>query len=122
MGTRIPTIHKFEAMRQRFYDRYVDSRHSLIRLTEAQNPFFGALDDNMPQYRAIQTPTLMIVGEQDRAIPKWQQRKIHDMLPHSRWVEVAGCGHVVYLEKPREFFGMIREFMASKSLEVEFEL
>ena len=109
------------AMRQRFYDRYIDNRHCLIRLTEAQNPFFGELDQNLPQYRAIETPTLMIVGEQDRAIPLWQQRKIYDMLPNTRWEEVPDCGHVVYLEKPKEFFGMIRAFMAAKSLGFEVD-
>ena len=102
---------------QQFHDRYRDKRHCLIRLTEAQNPFFGALDDNMPQYRAIRTPTLMIVGEQDRAIPPWQQRKIFDILPNTRWEAIPGCGHVVYLEKPKEFFGMIRAFMAARSLD-----
>ncbi len=109
------------AMRQRFYDRYIDNRHCLIRLTEAQNPFFGELDDNLPQYRAIETPTLMIVGEQDRAIPLWQQRKIYELLPNTRWEEVPGCGHVVYLEKPKEFFGMIRDFMAAKSLDFDVD-
>jgi len=109
------------AMRQRFFDRYIDKRHCLIRLTEAQNPFFGTLDENLPQYRAIQTPTLMIVGEQDRAIPLWQQRKITEIIPNTRWEEVPGCGHVVYLEKPKEFFGMIRAFMASKSLDFTVE-
>ena len=32
------TDEKLGAMRQRFYDRYLDHRHCLIRLTEAQNP------------------------------------------------------------------------------------
>ena len=49
----------FEAMRQRFYDRYIDHRHCLIRLTEAQDPFFGALEENMAGYDAIETPTVM---------------------------------------------------------------
>ncbi len=74
-SARIPA-EQFEAMRQRFFDRYVDQRHCLIRLTEAQDPFFDDLDDTLPQYRAIQTPTLMIAGAQDRAIPLWQQKKI----------------------------------------------
>jgi pimeloyl-ACP methyl ester carboxylesterase len=112
---------QFAAMRQRFYDRYVDKRHCLIRLTEAQNPFFESLDDNLPQYRAVQTPTLMIVGEQDRAIPLWQQRKIHELLPNTRWEEIPRCGHVVYLEKPQQFFGMIKAFMAAKDLGFSYE-
>ena len=110
---------QLEAMRRRFYDRYVGSRHCLIRLTEAQDPFFGSLDANLPGYRAIATPTLMIVGGQDRAIPLWQQRKIYDLLPNARWVEIAGSGHTVHIEKPQQFFGTIRAFMAAKSLDFD---
>jgi len=108
---------KLEAMRQRFFDRYVDHRHCLIRLTEAQDPFFASLEDNMPGYRAVQTPTLILAGEQDRAIPLWAQRKIADILPNARYEEIAGCGHVAYLEKPQEFFGILRKFMKARAIE-----
>jgi 3-oxoadipate enol-lactonase len=107
----------FEAMRQRFYDRYVNQRHCLIRLTEAQDPFFGALEANMPGYRAIPTPTVLLAGSQDRAIPLWQQRKILDIVPDSRWLEIPGSGHVVYLEQPDLFFGSLRRFFEAKSTE-----
>ena len=43
-------------MRQRFFERFKDKRHCLIRLTEAQDPFFARLDGPLPGYRAIQTP------------------------------------------------------------------
>lgn len=109
----------FEAMRQRFFDRYIDQRHCLIRLTEAQDPFFGALDDNLPEYRAIETPTVVIAGSQDRAIPLWQQQKILDVIPDSRWLEIPGAGHVVYLESPELFFGSLRRFFEVKSLDFE---
>jgi 3-oxoadipate enol-lactonase len=108
---------QMEAMRQRFYDRYIDARHCLIRLTEAQDPFFAALGDHLPHYRAIRTPTLMVVGQQDRAIPLWQQRKIFELLPNTRWEEIPNCGHVVYLENPTQFFGVILAFMAAKSVD-----
>jgi 3-oxoadipate enol-lactonase len=108
-----------DAMRQRFFERYVDHRHCLIRLTEAQNPFFGALEENMAGYRAIETPTIMIAGSQDRAIPLWQQKKICGILPNSRWIEIEGAGHVVYLERPDVFFPMLRAFMAAGSVEFE---
>jgi len=107
------------AMRQRFYDRYVDHRHCLIRLTEAQNPFFGELDENMEGYRAIRIPTLMVAGSQDRAIPLWQQKKICEIIPDSRWMEVEGAGHVVYLERPDVFFPILRAFMQAKSTDFE---
>ncbi|MGD8441234.1 MAG: alpha/beta hydrolase [Holophagae bacterium] len=105
----------FEAMRQRFYDRYVDQRHCLIRLTEAQDPFFGGLEENLEGYRAIRTPTVLIAGSQDRAIPLWQQKKILDVIPDSRWLEIPGSGHVVYLEQPELFFGSLERFFAAKS-------
>jgi len=48
---------RLDKMRTNFFERFKDRRHCLIRLTEAQNPFFAALDARMPEYRAIQTPT-----------------------------------------------------------------
>ena len=96
---------KLEPMRQKFSDRYKDKLHALIRLTEAQDPFFAALDDNLPQYRAIRTPTLIMAGAEDRAIPAWVQRKLAAVLPNARFDVVADSGHVVYLEKPDLFFG-----------------
>jgi pimeloyl-ACP methyl ester carboxylesterase len=103
-----------EQMRQRFNDRYADRTHSLIRLTEAQNPFFAALDANMDGYRDIRTPTLIIPGEQDRVIPVWVQRKLLSILPDARWEPVADSGHVVYLEKPDVFFEHLRRFAHAK--------
>lgn len=108
---------QLDAMRQRFYDRYIDHRHCLIRLTEAQDPFFEALNENLPGYQAIQTPTLLLAGSQDRALPLWQQEKICNILPNTRYQLIEGAGHVVYIEKPDEFFGTLRDFFKAKSLE-----
>lgn len=114
---RTLTPEQLETMRQRFFDRYAHETHCLIRLTEAQDPFFAALDDNLPGYRAIQTPTLIMAGDQDRAIPAWVQRQLTEILPHTRFELVPDCGHVVYLERAVEFFGALKRFAAGKSLE-----
>ncbi len=105
-----------EPMRQRFEDRYRNSIHSLVRLTEAQEEYFGELDNRMPQYRAVTTPTLVMPGEQDRAIPLWAQRKMLDIFPDSRWLPIPECGHVAYLEQPALFFGNLNAFMRAKSV------
>lgn len=107
-----------EQMRQRFNERYADRIHSLIRLTEAQNPFFAALDRNLAEYRAIQTPTLVMPGEQDRVIPPWVQHKLLSVLPNATWQPVAGSGHVVYLEKPDAFFHRLKRFAEAKNVAV----
>ena len=104
---------RLEAMRQRFHERYAQRLHSLVRLTEAQDPFFAALDANMPGYRAIATPTLVMPGADDRAIPAAVQRKICDILPHARWSPIAGSGHVVYLEQPDTFWPALKAFIGT---------
>jgi 3-oxoadipate enol-lactonase len=108
---------QLEPMRQKFHERYKDKLHALIRLTEAQDPFFAALDEQMPQYRAIRTPTLIMAGAEDRAIPAWVQRKLLDILPNARFQAVPDSGHVVYLEKPDLFFGNLLAFARAKSLD-----
>ncbi|MGB5295617.1 MAG: alpha/beta hydrolase [Thermoanaerobaculia bacterium] len=108
-----------EDMRQRFHDRYKHRVHSLVRLTEAQNPFFEGLDERLAEYRAVQTPTLLISGSQDRCLPLWQQEKLLDVFPDIRYLLVEGAGHVVYLERPEIFFPVLRAFMKAKSTDFE---
>jgi 3-oxoadipate enol-lactonase len=106
-----------EPMRQRFVERYRDDVHCLIRLTEAQEEYFGELDRRMPEYRAVTTPVLIMPGEQDRAIPLWAQKKMLDVFPNSRWELIPEAGHVVYLERPEVFFPTLKAFMRAKSIE-----
>jgi pimeloyl-ACP methyl ester carboxylesterase len=107
---------KLDGMRQRFFDRFKDRRHSLIQLTEAQDRLFGALDGRMPEYRAIRTPTLIMAGAEDRAIPPWVQRKLCGILPNHRFELVSESGHCVYIEQPAVFFGNLKRFAAAKAL------
>jgi pimeloyl-ACP methyl ester carboxylesterase len=120
-GERFARVAKgsLDTMRQKFFDRFKDRRHCLIRLTEAQEPFFAALDERLPEYRGIQTPTLIMAGDEDRAIPPHVQRKICGILPRVRFELVDDCGHVVYLEQPDIFFGNLRRFTRAKSIEFD---
>ncbi|MCB9135565.1 MAG: alpha/beta hydrolase [Anaerolineales bacterium] len=111
-----------EAMEQgrvKFYERYKDSKHSLIRLTEAQNPFFENIDRDPDAYRNVQTPTLILTGEQDRAIPPWQQAKLLDILPSARQIMLPECGHMTYMERPDLFWPVLRKFFVEKSVNFE---
>ena len=106
-------------MRQRFYDRYVDYRYCLIRLTEAQDPFFADIEERVAGYREVTAPTLILAGAHDRAIPLWQQEKLADIFPNSRYELVPESGHVVYIERPDIFFPALKRFMAAKSVDFE---
>lgn len=108
-----------ERTRSRFFDRYRDRKYCLVRLTEAQNPFFERIDADPDAYRHIQTPTLILTGDQDRAIPPWQQAKLLDILPNSRQIMLPGSGHLTYLERPDILWPAVRRFLATKSLNVD---
>lgn len=110
---------QLEPMRQKFHDRYKDKMHCLIRLTEAQDPFFASLDEFGPQYRAIRTPALVMAGAEDRAIPPWVQEKLVGILPNARFERVEDSGHVVYLEKPNVFFGNLLKFTRGRSMDFQ---
>jgi len=105
---------KLESMRSIFRDRYRDRIEALVRLTEAQDPFFASLEANAPHYAAIPCPVLVLAGAEDRAIPPSQQRKIAAVIPHARYEEIEGAGHVVYLERPDLFWPRVRRFFGSK--------
>jgi len=109
------TREGLEPMRQRFEDRYKNDIHCLIRLTEAQEEYFGRLDERMGEYRAVATPALVMPGAQDRAIPLWAQHKMLGIFPNSRWELIPDAGHVVYLERPDVFFPTLKAFMHAKS-------
>ena len=55
------------------------------------------------------------LGEQDRAIPPWQQRKLLDILPNARQIMVPDSGHLTYLERPDIFWPAAKAFFAAKS-------
>ena len=105
---------KLEAMRQNFVDRYKDRVHALVRLTEAQVPFFDALEANGAGYAAIPCPVLILAGAEDRTIMPRVQRKLAGVIPHARYDEIEGSGHVVYLERPDLFWPRLRRFLLSK--------
>jgi 3-oxoadipate enol-lactonase len=64
------------------------------------------------QVRALQTPTLLIVGEHDIIAPPALMKMFQSYIPHARLAEVAGAGHSVYFEKSAEFNRLVLEFFA----------
>jgi 3-oxoadipate enol-lactonase len=113
---RAAGAERLEAMRQNFHQRYHELTTALTRLTEAQDPFFAALDARMPEYRAIPTPTLVIAGDEDRVMAPKVQKKITTILPNSRFELIADSGHVVYLEQTDRFFELILGLMRRKTV------
>jgi len=111
-------IHtKVERMRDKFYQNYRRDVRCLARLTEAQDPFFANIDQDLDGYRAVTAPTLIIAGEHDRCIPLWAQEKLADIYPNNRFIALPGCGHLTYFEEPDIFWGNLRTLARTKSID-----
>ena len=106
---------KMERMRTGFFNDYHGKEYCLIRLTEAQNPFFARIDGDPDLYHGITTPTLILTGDQDRAIPPWQQAKLLDILPNAHQIILPGSGHMTYMERPDIFWPAVRAFFKERS-------
>lgn len=57
--------------------------------------------------QGVNTPTLLIWGEQDRVVPLDCAEQYAHVLPHARLETVAGAGHLVELEQPESVARLI---------------
>ena len=109
-----------ERMRTKFFENYKDNIFSLIRLTEAQNPFFENIKKNETTgYQKVTAPTLIMAGKHDRAVPLWMQKKLVNIFPNSRLHILPDCGHLTYLEESQIFWQNFRELIRNKTLNYE---
>ena len=95
---------------------HLEKVRQMIRTTPV-NGFIGcaaALADH--NYAAavatVTRPVLFLVGEKDAAAPP--MRKLKDALPSSRYVELAGAGHISNLDQPAAFTRAVADFLAGK--------
>jgi 3-oxoadipate enol-lactonase len=61
----------------------------------------------------IAAPALVIVGELDRETPPSYARFLADHITASRYVELAGAGHISNLEQPVQFNAALLDFLAT---------
>jgi 3-oxoadipate enol-lactonase len=59
----------------------------------------------------IKVPTLIITGTHDSLMPPANSERLASLIPGSKLVHIANCGHMVPLEKPRELSKAILEFL-----------
>src|SRR5579883_2485978 len=93
---------------------HLDKVRGMIRNTPA-NGFIGcaaALADH--NYNAkvatVKCPVLFICGEKDGATPG-AMKDMQKRLPGSRYVEMAGAGHISNMDRPAEFNKAVAEFL-----------
>lgn len=59
----------------------------------------------------IAAPTLLIAAEKDDITPIEAQRHLQILFPQAELVEIAGVGHLIHYEKPREAAAAITRFL-----------
>ena len=61
----------------------------------------------------IHARTLVIAGEHDAGTPPAMSQAIATRIPGARMAVIAGAAHLSAVEKPIEFGGLVRDFLAS---------
>ena len=74
---------------------------------EACNVFFA----RSAPVEKLRVPTLVVHGDADRVVPVENGRVLARRIPGARYVELAGRGHVAFLEAPTEFNAVVESFL-----------
>jgi 3-oxoadipate enol-lactonase len=65
------------------------------------------------QLHTIKAPTLILVGDQDRATPPAVARRIHERIPQSQLAIIPGAGHTSTVEEPEAVNAAILAFLST---------
>jgi pimeloyl-ACP methyl ester carboxylesterase len=93
------------ARRPRFLSHWLDVYRSIIG---PQGQRVVVLD----QLDGLEMPSLVVWGEQDRALPVSQGQEAAKRLPQGQLALISDCGHLPQLERPDEFVHTVSSFLA----------
>lgn len=68
--------------------------------------------DSTPLLSKITQPTVIVVGNDDKATPVEAARKMHEAIGGSTLVIIPDAGHMTNIEQPEQFNMALREFLA----------
>ena len=69
------------------------------------------LADQRDRAPAIQVPTLVICGDEDKVTPPQLSRELAELIPGARYAAIGRAGHLTNLEQPDEFNRIVSEFI-----------
>lgn len=71
------------------------------------------LADQRDRARAIDLPTLVICGAEDKVTPPALSEELASMIPGAKLELIPGAGHISNLERPAEFNRIVEEFIGN---------
>jgi len=90
------------------------ARENLPRLLSSPGLREEPYPPAMESLSRIVAPTLIVVGERD----DWDNREIASILasrlPRAEKKVIAGCGHLVNLERPEQFYSVVADFLGKR--------
>ena len=73
----------------------------------------AARPDSFDTLRAVDVPTLVVVGDEDTLTPPADSEAMVEALPDAKLVVVPGSGHLTAVEAPAEFDVAVRSYLDS---------
>lgn len=86
-------------------------RTGTLRAARAVIERQGVADD----LHRIALPTLIVVGEEDRATPVAKAERMHHGIPGSQWVRIERAGHTPTIERPAQVSDALQAFLGQTS-------
>ena len=71
------------------------------------------LADQRDRAAAIDIPTLVICGEEDKVTPPSLSEELAAIIPEAKLETIPGAGHISNLERPAEFNRIVEEFIGN---------
>jgi pimeloyl-ACP methyl ester carboxylesterase len=131
MGTTFPRREDKEYIRKKIQSTFYDPASASDAMIDE---VFAAVNDRGKVIRAIsmaksalrhnladklgdiQTPTLLIWGNQDAITPPFVGEKFKELLPNATLFFIDKCGHAPMLERPEEFNKYLTDFLHKLAL------
>ncbi|HMO33989.1 MAG TPA: alpha/beta fold hydrolase [Lacibacter sp.] len=126
MGDTYPKRGDYEYIRRKteltFYDPAVATRELVDEVYEIVNQRSkvikiialakSAIRNNLgEELQGIQTPTLLIWGNNDTITPPFVGKEFHRLIPNSELHFIDHCGHAPMMERPVEFNEILHGFL-----------
>jgi pimeloyl-ACP methyl ester carboxylesterase len=94
-------------------DRFLEmARRSDPMKVALQADALATRPDRWNDLGRIACPTLLLWGVHDQFAPAADALRMAGLIPHSRYVEIAECGHLPSLETPEEFVTAAQHWLA----------
>jgi pimeloyl-ACP methyl ester carboxylesterase len=89
-----------------------DPDYYLTLLEDISRMWWTPLDYKREDFEKIIQPTLILIGENDEAVPVQESREMAEMIPDAELAVIQGVGHNNLLAEGGEFLGVVDDFFS----------